>query len=54
LKKIDDDDVDGCEIDFTEDPTPDDDLDYVVLFADVLGDEKAIEARADEYRALGI
>jgi len=34
-----DDSHDGCEVDFTHDPTADDDIDGVVLFAGVPADE---------------
>ena len=34
-----DDSHDGCEVDFTHDPTQDDDIDGVVLFAGVAADE---------------
>jgi len=32
----DDDLLDGCDLDFTEDPTPDDESDLFVLFAEAL------------------
>ena len=49
----DDDYLDGCELDFTVDPTPDADLPWVVLFAGVdLTDRAAVEARARAWRAL--
>ncbi|CAB4201944.1 hypothetical protein UFOVP1360_12 [uncultured Caudovirales phage] len=45
-----DNEQDGCEIDFSESPTPDADLDAVVLFADVdPTDEAAVAARAAEW-----
>lgn len=45
--------LDGCELDFTEDdPTPDDHLPFVALFADVLGDAEAVQARSAEWREL--
>jgi hypothetical protein len=31
-----DDDLDGCDLDFTEDPVSDEDLPYLALFADAL------------------
>lgn len=49
----DDDFLEGCDIDFSEDPTSDDDLDAVVLFADVdPSDTAAIEARKAEWQEL--
>lgn len=48
---LDDDELDGCELDFNDnDPTPDDEVDFVALFA---GASKA-EAKklAKEYRKL--
>lgn len=47
---MDDDELDGCELDFSENPTPDDEVDYVVLFAGVPEDE--IEKVAAEYKEL--
>lgn len=46
----DDDLLDGCEVDFNEDLTTDDDLPFVALFAGVPEDE--IEKVAGEYREL--
>ena len=49
----DDDLLDGCELDFTEDPTPDEHVPYAVLFAGIdKRDRSAIEARARIWRAL--
>jgi hypothetical protein len=51
--RIDDDFLDGCDLDFTIDPTLDADAPYVVLFAGVdLTDRAAVEARARAWRAL--
>lgn len=50
---VDDDLVDGCDIDFAAEPTSDDDLDALVLFADVdTNDPAAVEARRREWEAL--
>lgn len=49
---MDDDLLDGCDLDFTEAPTGDDDLDAVVLFADVADDPAAIERRRAEWQEL--
>ena len=53
----DDDFLDGCELEF-DDPetnTPDEDIDALVLFADVdFLDEATIEARKAEYAALAV
>lgn len=40
--------VDGCEVDLAADPTSDDDLDFVVLFAGVPADQ--VEAHAAKLR----
>lgn len=49
----DDDTLDGCAIDFAEDPTPNDELDAVVLFADVDPDDPAaVAAREAEWREI--
>jgi hypothetical protein len=46
-------DLDGCDLDFTQDPTPDDELDALVLFADVdTSDPDAVAARAREWGEL--
>jgi hypothetical protein len=52
---MDDDDADGCDLDFAGDVAIDDgDVDAVVLFADVdPGDADAIASRAQEWGALG-
>ena len=42
-----DDFVDACDVDFNEDPTSDDDLDYIVLFPN--GKDEKLEA---EYKEL--
>jgi hypothetical protein len=48
-----DDDLTPCgELDFTVDPTTDDLLPWVVLFASVLGNPPAIAKRAREWREL--
>lgn len=44
----DDDTLDGCDVDTTEDPTPDEDIDGVVLFAGVPADQ--VEAHAAALR----
>ncbi len=49
---MDDDLLDGCDLDFTDAPTSDDDLDGVVLFADVSDDPAAIEERRAEWQEL--
>ncbi len=49
---MDDDLLDGCDLDFTGTPTSDDDLDSVVLFADVSDDPAAIDARRAEWQEL--
>lgn len=47
------DDLDGCAVDFTAAPTADDEIDGIVLFADVdLGDPAAVAARKAEWDAL--
>lgn len=46
--------LDGCDLDFTADPTSDDDLDFVVVFAEALdpnSDKTVAEAEA-EWREL--
>jgi hypothetical protein len=49
----DDDRLDGCELDFTVDPTADADVDGIVLFADIdPGDQAAVVARIAEYEAV--
>lgn len=47
---IDDDELDGCELDFAADPTTDDDAPYLALFAGV--DPSDVEAHAAELRQL--
>lgn len=49
---MDDDLLDGCDLDFTEAPTNDEDLDAVVLFADVSDDQAVIDARRAEWQEL--
>jgi hypothetical protein len=50
---LEDDEVDGCDVDLTKSPTPDGDLDGIVLFADVdLADVDRIERRVAEYDEL--
>ncbi len=44
----DDDFLDGCSLDFTENPTADEDAPYVALFAGVPRED--VEAVAAEYR----
>lgn len=45
---------DGCELDFTADPTPDEDIDGLILFADVdPADAAAVESRRAAWIALG-
>lgn len=55
MTELDDDFLDGCDIEF-DDPAmncPDEDLDALVLFADVdFLDSEAVEARKAEYAAL--
>lgn len=47
----DDEQLDGCDLDFSADPTPDGDMAAVVLFADVdPSDADAVAARVAEYR----
>lgn len=47
------DELDGCAVDMAADPTPDDAIDGVVLFADVdLDDAEAVATRAAEWREL--
>lgn len=43
------DEVSGCDVDFREDPTPDEHVDYVVLFADISPDnaERLNRVRAE-------
>lgn len=43
-------DADGCDLDFAEDPTPDEDIDLLVLFAGVPPDQ--VEQHAADLRAL--
>ena len=43
-----DDELDGCEIDFTEDPVSDDDLDGYILF----GDESDVEEKKEAWKEL--
>lgn len=51
--ELDPDLIDSCDADFTVDPTPDDELDFVVLFADVdPSDVDALERRAAEWAEL--
>jgi hypothetical protein len=46
-------DLDGCDLDFTENPTPDDEIDALVLFADVdTSDPDAVARRAQEWSDL--
>lgn len=46
--------LDGCEVDMTEDPTPDDEVDLLVLFADALDPDTPgdVESRRAEWEAL--
>jgi len=51
----DDDELDGCALDFTDEDfiIAEDDVDYLVLFADVLGSSDAtLEQRKQEYKSL--
>jgi hypothetical protein len=44
---------DGCAVDMAEDPTPDDDIDGITLFADVdASDPEAVARRKAEWEAL--
>jgi hypothetical protein len=48
-----DEEEDGCALDFTVDPTPDEDIDGVVLFAGMdLEDRDAVAARELEWKLL--
>lgn len=45
--------IDGCDLDFSEDAVADEDIDGIVLFADLAADdEAAIQARVAEWEAL--
>lgn len=46
---LDDDFLDGCDLDFTVDPTPDDEADLFVLFAEAL--DPANPKTVDEAKA---
>jgi hypothetical protein len=50
----DDDLLDGCDLDFTEDPTPDGEADLFVLFAEALdpATDKTVEQAEAEWREL--
>ena len=44
---------DGCDLDFTENPTPDADIDGIVLFAGIdPEDAEAVQDKADAWRRL--
>jgi hypothetical protein len=49
-----DDDLDGCELDFTTNPTGDDETDLFVLFAEALDDAnpKTVAEAETEWRAV--
>lgn len=51
---IDDDLQDGCDLDFTEDPTPDEESDLFVLFAEAVDETnpKTAEVVAAEWKAV--
>lgn len=56
MDKLEDSDLDGCDIDFREDPLPDDESDLFVLFADALDpntDKTVEEAKAEWEDLLG-
>jgi hypothetical protein len=54
LKRKSSDELCGCDLDFRDGAVADDDLDSLVLFADVdPGDGAAVAARAAEWRQLG-
>lgn len=46
--------LDGCELDFTVDPTPDDEVDLLTLFAEALNpnNPKTVEEAEAEWREL--
>lgn len=45
--------LDGCDIDFRQDPTPDDHIDGVVLFAGIdPEDAEAVDDKAEAWRRL--
>jgi hypothetical protein len=50
----DDDTIDGCDLDYAEDPTSDEDLPYVALFAEALdpATPKTVEEAESEWREL--
>lgn len=47
-------DHDGCDVDMTEDPTPDDQVDLLVLFADALDPDTpgTVKEREAEWKKL--
>lgn len=48
------DELSGCDLDFREDPTSDEDIDGVVLFAGINPeDAEAVEDKAEAWRRLG-
>lgn len=54
MPELDDDLIDGCDIDFTEDPLPDEEVDLFVLFAEALdpNTSSTVEERKAEWEAL--
>jgi hypothetical protein len=50
----DDDFLDGCSLDFTEEPTPDDEVELTALFAEAINpnNPKTVEEQRDEWEAL--
>jgi hypothetical protein len=50
----DEDEVDGCDVDMTAEPTPDEELDLLVLFADALDPNTPgdVESRKQEWEVL--
>lgn len=54
MASMDSDDLDGCDVDLTESPTPDGEVDLLVLFADALdpGAPGDVESRREDWEAL--
>lgn len=49
MPELDDDALDGCELDFTLDPSSDEEIELLALFPDGVADD----AKAAEWRAVG-
>lgn len=47
-------DIDGCEVDMTENPTADEDIDGIVLFADCDTDDDIEQRRQDWVELFGV